>query len=1046
MSVENQYMEEVGDTAPKPSDVRRAGKINYARQNRNRSGFNPPAMRRMTAAQQRYAETVRRQNFNKPQAPAPRPAPEPVMQPPPVQEPTPEPEPVEQPVEEVDDDAIENLVNQMAEEVEEKKVDTPDPEPEPAPEAILDDKMFGYDENLASTSQEKPHDLSTIQENQEKISIQTIEKQPSDEKPEEPVNEPVVPQRRRVYHRPHTNQTVVLGSKPSNDESSTASGLSQPSWTGRQMKSEEEEDDEELSQTSVGNSKRRARMARRKKRSEKPESSSTNSGNAGNFGAVVSQAFDSLLGYGGGQKRNDDDGYSTDGTENVVNDWQEAILTTLGCTVPHGMSMRTSDTFDDTTVESNRTGGQSQLSNHSSVRHVRTGSNLSGSVFSAYSGGPTGVGSILSFETTEELADFSKDKNGKQNGGNYKVPDAYDATPPSIPRSKSKEGMYSEDLYSTKQSDFEPVDLLAEGESLMESVGKDILTVANAKASEAMTAIQGFLNAPPTAEEMKGIDATAETAEPAVDASIIGEAGALLNALSNITEPLTAIKENDVETPSRTIPTETKDENAFEAFESFEDNVFQAAKAEKEAESAKPETELPEDLEIKETESEASLFQGIDDEEPQPKDLLPEVEPSQEVEPSPEQEESPVAEDDGVDSDAVVKVSLETQPKAEEASPSIPNQDTDTTATSTEKASTDSIAVDREDASAPAEPIKEKAASVSPPKVEKPEVTMVSQPKSLKTSKKVEKTSFEAAVKAPETKKKKKFSMKGLFGRSKKNKKGSKKSSKPLAAMTEKPTKDLLSKSTPEKPVEPSAPEPEVEPQVEESPVIELAAPSGEEVKELAAPSGDQEVKEIAAPSGEQVRILPAPSGEEEEVAATEEEQPLNSPAEETDSEEVQAPSEAISCPTTPVRAPEAVENTPKMSNLGLEDRTLTRPVSGANLADLPGIDEKRSFREDPPAKSEPVLQVQPDPPTDDPLKGDSFGLSFQSGGHVAGFGEIQNEKEISFESFGMDLEMNTWESFGDNSEDLGHAAFQQKALEDANKSSPQKVSAFPVC
>lgn len=1034
MSVENQYMHEVGEIAPKPSDVRRAGKINYARQHRTGSTFNPPTRRRMTAAQQRYAETVRRQNSNKPQAPAPRLAPQPVVQQAPVPEPTPEPQPAEQPVEEVDDDAIENMVNQMAEEVEEKKVDTPDPVPEPAPEAILDDKMFGYDENPASTSQEKPHNLSTIEENQEKTPAESIEKQPSDEKAEEPANEAVVPPRRRVYHRPHTNQTVVVGSKLSNDDnSSTASGLSQPSWSGRQRKTDE--DDEELSQTSVGNSKRRARMSRRKKRSEKPKRPSTSSGNAGNFGAVVSQAFDSLLGYSGNHKQNDDDGYSTDGTENVVNDWQEAILTTLGCTVPHGMSMRTSDTFDDTTVESNRTGGQSQLSNHSSVKHVRTGSNLSGSVFSTYSAGPSGVGSVLSFETTEELADFSKDQKAKQKGESYKVPDTYDATPPSIRPSKSKEGMYSEDLYSTKESDFEPVDLLAEGETLMESVGKDILTVANAKASEAITAIQGFLNAPPTAEEMKGIDATADTTEPRVDASNTSEAGALLNVLSNITEPLTAINENDAVTPSRTIPAEPKDEDEFEAFESFEDNVFQAGKTAQQAESAKSETELPEDLEIQETQSDASIFQGIDDQEAQPKDLLPEVEPTQEVEPSPEQEESsPSAEEDGMDSDVVAKASPKLPSKTEESSPSIPNQDTDTTANSTEKASTDSIAVDRGGASAPAEPIKENAAPVSLPKVEKPEATVVSQPKSLKTAKKVQKTSFEAAVKAPE-KKKKKFSMKKLFGRNKKNKKGNKKSSTPLASMTEKPTQEPLSTLTPEKLAEPSALEPEVDPQVEESPVTELAAPSGEEdMKELAAPSGEEEV-----------RILPAPSGEEE-VAATEEEQQLDRPAKETDSEEVQSPSEAISCPTTPVRASEAVESTPKMSNLGLEDRKLTRPVSGANLADLPGIDEKRSFREDPVAASELVRHVQPDPPAAEPLKGDSFGLSYQSGGHVAGFGEIQNEKEISFESFGMDLEMNTWESFGDNSDDLGHAAFKQKALEDANKASPQKVSAFPVC
>uniref|UniRef100_A0A7S0XJZ3 Uncharacterized protein n=1 Tax=Pseudo-nitzschia delicatissima TaxID=44447 RepID=A0A7S0XJZ3_9STRA len=1013
-------MSEENQSYPQPSAVRRSGKINYARQNRSRSGFNPPAMRRMTEAQKRYAETVRRQS-SKPEAPEPEQEPEPE----PVSVPWPESSPEEQAVgavqaestiDDVSDDVIDNMVNMMVDE-EEKKVDTPDPIPEAAPEAILDDKMFGFEGNSASNPTEQVQDLSTIEENQEKIPSEPIEKQPSDE-PEEPAKIPVVPTRRRVYHRPHTNQTVVVGSKQSNDDNSETSGLSQPSFSGRQRKAEvEENDDESLSQTSVGNSKRRQRMSRRKKKSGKASRSSAKSGSSGgNIGYVVSQAFDNLLGYAGGQQHNVDDGYSTDGTENVMDNWQEAILTTLGCSVPHGMSMKTSHTFDDTTtVESNQSGGQSRISTHSSVRHVRSGSNLSGSVFSTISAGPSAVGSVLSFETTEELADFSKDKKAPQTGS-YKIPDAYDATPPAIPQPKADgdKAVYSEDLYeSAKEPDFEPVDLLAEGESLMEAVSKDVLTVATAKANEAITAIQGFLNAPPTADELRDIDTLADStiADSTVDytldstADVTSEAGALLNALSNIAEPLHAIKETDVEaSPSRTIPKETKDVNEFKAFETFESNAFEPAKPAEEAEVVKSEAPVPEDLGITETESDASLFQGLEEQEKQPKALLPAVETSQEVE---EQEETrPDAEKD----------SSEAPTKAEENLTLSPTDTTNTTATSTEKASTDSIAVDREDASAPdtpEEPSKNEATPVTPPSVEKPEVTVVAQPKSPKTSKKAEKTSFEAALKAPATKKKK-FGFKKLFGRSKKNKKGSKKdkAAAPLASMTEKPSKVqpeiTLAKPSME---EPAAPEPEVEEPAESQPVSPSAS---------------------------------------EEIAATEEEQPLPlaPPSQDADDEEVQAPSEAISCPSTPVRETELVTSTPKMSNLGLEDRKLTRPVSGTNLADLPGIDEKKSFREDSPAESTPVQRD----PSGEVLPSESF----QSGGHVAGFGELQkmndasfaasDQKDISFESFGMDLEMTSWESFGDNSDDKGLLAFKQKALEEANKASPQKVSAFPVC
>jgi len=155
---------------------------------------------------------------------------------------------------------------------------------------------------------------------------------------------------------------------------------------------------------------------------------------------VVSQAFDKMLGYAGGQHG---DGYSSEESENIMLDLQEALMTTFGCTVPHGVkTVKTKDDDDDDdddkTVETTNTGKSSN--NISTIRHVRTGSNMSGSILS-------GLSSRLSFETTEELADFFKEKKistgkyqsspQKQNT-NYKVPDNYDTRPPKIQRQRRR--------------------------------------------------------------------------------------------------------------------------------------------------------------------------------------------------------------------------------------------------------------------------------------------------------------------------------------------------------------------------------------------------------------------------------------------------------------------------------------------------------------------------------------------------------------------------------------------------------------------------------
>jgi hypothetical protein len=269
----------------------------------------------------------------------------------------------------------------------------------------------------------------------------------------------------------------------------------------------------------------------------------------------------------------------------------------------------------------------------------------------------------------------------------------------------------------------------------------------------------------------------------------------------------------------------------------------------------------------------------------------------------------------------------------------------------------------------------------------------------VKTKK--DKTSFEAALAAPETKKSKKFSgLKGLFRIKKKKKKGSKKSSTvPLAQQSE------------------------LAPQEPETPKVTKVTPAA------ASP-------EVTAP------VEPAP----EEPVASEQPDP---PAGEGDEESKETP--PLSCPTTPVRVSENMD-TPKMSNLVSEARKLTRPVSGTNLADLPGIDEANSFREDPPAASQNEEVVPTDQPDPSGFDGRPFGeplTSFQTQTvkmAVSAKSFDEDAKEVSFESFNLDLSADvSWESFGDKSDDIGHAAFRQKALEDAKMLSPQKVTAFPA-
>lgn len=1081
MNIERQYIEEAGDEAPKPSAIRRSGKLAYARKARvRRHGLNPPKGKRLIYQQRENdQQQVNPMKIRGRYVKAPNPSAAPLPE-----------------VESKDDGAVgwpsnddivktvevvgratESVLNKTADtvdtETDEAPVDPSDAqeasieppnaqeeliEPPNVPRAILDDKMFDFEHNLASSApaehqasaavlevsaesslistftdiQENNGGNEQVKLNNDKSSgISPVDEKVSSasEKSKELSSEvPMVPGQRkaraRVYTRPHTNQTVVVGSDTNddNDSKSTTSGLSHPSWVSRRMRRAEEEIDElslisqQISQTSVGNKKRRARI-----KNAKSKFGSDDSRNGNIMGYVVSHAFDKMLGYAGGTQHEADDGYSSEESENILGDLQDALMSTFGCSVPHHGKRTKSKDDDDMTVGTNNTGGQSKQSNHSEVRHVRSVSELSGwgSTISGSSAGP-----ILSFDMTEELADFSKDKKSSSTPS-YKVPDTYDPNPPKLlePISNSEESdsitsqsnkpMYSKDLYSNIiEPDFEPINLLEDGDNLLE----DLLSVANSTLSSIGSLLSGI------SQDAKSATDTAETS-----AITKAESSTLMSSLSNVAEPLEVITENDAEgnpaSPARGKPIEntildTTDDD-FKTFEDqFEINVFESLEFNTSAEVVEADTpaaasneDTPSaDLEIKLTESLASLFQGIEDPEnpSQSEDPLQREDVKVEFEAKFEANE-----DDQVESSSVVRtdgmgLSDAADPKTEEGPSSSPIEKQGTEDVSFKKAATDSITLD---ISFP-ESSDVIASQLKSPEAKSPSIT----------AKKESKASFKAALKAPQTKKPKKF-FKGLFRRSsKKNKKRN-----PLASSLGK-----LSLQN----------DPEVDAAVSQSArdkIIEISSPQG------AQSSVSPELGTSADPDGREHGAWMDFRNDETKADTI-----MNAPR---------------SRPTTPVHEPEGAMDTPKMSNLRLEERKLTRPISGTDLADLPGIDEANSFREDPPAG-----RVREDPPAGrgeranqnlDPIPqletgNDGFDLSPEV---IHGFEKpktetvksFEEDKDVSFEEFNMnniDFDLTPtqykWEAFGENSEDVGAAAYRQKALEDAKIGSPQKVSAFP--
>jgi len=761
-----------------------------------------------------------------------------------------------------------------------------------------------------------------------------------------------------------------------------------------------------------------------------------------------------------------------------MHDLQEAILTTFGCSVPQPKP-RKARVEDDTTIESNHTGRQSRQSEHSEVQHVRTGSNLSESVFSTVSG--SNVESVLSFDTTEELADFSKDKKAPSTSTtSYKIPEAYDPEPPNILTQKEGDSSYSDEVYSNiRESDFEPVNLLEEGDSMLDSMGKDLINVANTTVDEVFTSIGSLLGSQQTAEtdvhdtNSKPIERNANTKADELNKTADT---VLITSLSNLSEPLEVIKENDGDVVDNNANHERRDladiasDNEFVAFEDrFEINVFETVEPVTEPVDKTPistvntNTLSSVDQETKTTASDENLFHGIDEQKTEAKDdsdwkLLMEVTENQS-----NQNESDVGKivisskksSDTENNLSPLKTSEDTAHKGEETSsaPSIKEETgtkiTTAIVTSSLETATDPITVDRDSPRSVVLSKDNVKDALTTEKSSRPDEQTAAIPE-----KKPTKTSFEAATQATQIKKSKKFGgFKGLIRRSfKKKQKGSKKlNSIPLASE--------LAELQIQDPVDIVPAQTELGENTSTS-----VSPPLQSTNSIANPEG----RSISTPEKEEPLVDGKPTvapddfeNEDDWVDFSNVNQSYN-----TDT--------PISRPTTPVvRDPDSALDTPKMSNLGLEDRILTRPLSGTNLADLPGIDEAKSFREDPPARKEEKTTVevnstqQLDRPaniapfgnSNIPKKNDDgFDVSFDRGNvfekqhrslnNVETSKASDVNKEVAFENFHIDqfdvIEGEKWESFGESSDDVGAVAYRQKALEDA-RNSANKVSGYPL-
>lgn len=198
-------------------------------------------------------------------------------------------------------------------------------------------------------------------------------------------------------------------------------------------------------------------------------------------------------------------------------------------------------------------------------------------------------------------------------------------------------------------------------------------------------------------------------------------------------------------------------------------------------------------------------------------------------------------------------------------------------------------------------------------------------------------------------------------------------------------------------------------------------------------------------------------------------------------------------CPRTPVRKPNAVSDTPKTSNLGLDKKTTTTIITTVSLPELEylaGIHETTtSIKNNTPPSQKDHVRQKLDPSSSSPSTNNAFETTFETGFEFSNSSEeipdppihiettrtktatmnsvVRPTKSVDSEDDSMEQSSSfendefdhfdddhhppqethfsptgNWESFG-GADDIGAAAYRQKALEKFN-ASPQKVSEFP--
>ena len=396
----------------------------------------------------------------------------------------------------------------------------------------------------------------------------------------------------RVYHRPHTNETVVVGGDVDvydEEQEDCDSKMSENStkarrvaWIAAQNRSRKlsPSSSRPPKSSSRSGSSSSSKMRNNTKSSSNRHSKSstagsmdndsTKSSNSNAMGHAVSLAFDKMLGFTPANRvkryhNNMDNEYSSDEeSESMILDIRDAFTTAFGCSAPlpfspasshHGHrgsngSVISSDrgsstrvrrrrnrindlltdddsraTVDSTVVSSSKklttrharsdsdATAASILSGISTfdstvvssskkltTRHARSGSDATAA--SILSGISDGVGSIFSFDTTDELADFSKETSTSRKAAttaapsslpplssnnrskpNFKVPDFFDSK--IIHHSSSWNSISSSGNNQKQPNAFAPVDLLEEGDTMFEE-GKDLLKAANTKVDALM--------------------------------------------------------------------------------------------------------------------------------------------------------------------------------------------------------------------------------------------------------------------------------------------------------------------------------------------------------------------------------------------------------------------------------------------------------------------------------------------------------------------------------------------------------------------------------